>query len=54
MDVPEPEQTPYMAVTAQTSKLARVSESISITIQIEDGKDAILVLYMREGMRGVQ
>jgi hypothetical protein len=26
MDVPEPEQTPFTAVTAQTSKLARVSQ----------------------------
>ena len=25
MDVPEPEQTPFMAVTAHTSKVARVS-----------------------------
>lgn len=25
MDVPEPEQTPFTAVTTQTSKLARVS-----------------------------
>lgn len=25
MDVPEPEQTPFMAVTAHTSRLARVS-----------------------------
>ena len=30
MDVPEPEQTPFTAVTAQTSKLARVSFSMLI------------------------
>ena len=30
MDVPEPEQTPFTAVTAQTSKLARVSSSMLI------------------------
>lgn len=30
MDVPEPEQTPFTAVTAQTSKLARVSHVFSL------------------------
>lgn len=39
MDVPEPDQTPFNAVQAQTSKLARVSasprSSAAITIQEE-------------------
>lgn len=32
MDVPEPEQTPFTAVTAQTSKLARVSSVLLFSL----------------------
>ncbi|BDD56065.1 retention in endoplasmic reticulum protein 1 [Monascus purpureus] len=50
MDVPEPEQTPYMAVTAQTSKLARqyqayLDASTPFTTYRWAGTGALLFLF---------
>lgn len=55
MDVPEPEQTPFTAVTAQTSKLARVSHVFSLRFvamgKWENGEHAHLFAIFRADSR---